>query len=55
MSVWARWRQTEIHHVDLDAGYTHSLWPAEFAGLMLPRVLPTLAPRLPMRSPSRFR
>ncbi len=55
MSVWARWRETEIDHVDLDAGYTHSHWPAEFVDLMLPRVLPTLAARLPMRSPSRFR
>jgi maleylpyruvate isomerase len=47
MSVWARWRETEIHHVDLDAGYTHEDWPAEFVGLMLPRVLPTLDARLP--------
>ena len=31
MPVWARWRETEIHHVDLDAGYTHSHGPAEFA------------------------
>jgi maleylpyruvate isomerase len=46
MSVWARWRETEIHHVDLDAGYTHGRWPAEFVGLMLPRVMPTLAGRL---------
>ena len=46
MSVWARWRETEIHHVDLDTGYTHSRWPAEFVDLMLPRVMPTLATRL---------
>ncbi|HEX6525117.1 MAG TPA: maleylpyruvate isomerase N-terminal domain-containing protein [Streptosporangiaceae bacterium] len=46
MSVWARWWETEIHHVDLDAGYTHSHWPAEFVDLMLPRVLPTLDARL---------
>jgi maleylpyruvate isomerase len=46
-SVWARWRETEIHHVDLDAGYTHDHWPAEFVSLMLPRVLPTLDSRLP--------
>jgi maleylpyruvate isomerase len=43
MSVWARWRETEIHHVDLDAGYAHSHWPADFVDLLLPRVLPTLA------------
>lgn len=46
MSVWARWRETEIHHVDLDAGYTHEHWPAEFVRLMLPRILPTLEARL---------
>jgi maleylpyruvate isomerase len=46
MSVWARWRETEIHHVDLNIGYTHSSWPAEFVDLMLPRVMPTLATRL---------
>jgi maleylpyruvate isomerase len=46
MSVWARWRETEIHHVDLDAGYAHGHWPAEFVDLLLPRVLPTLATRL---------
>ncbi len=37
MSVWARWRESEIHHVDLDVGYTHEHWSAEFVGLMLPR------------------
>jgi maleylpyruvate isomerase len=46
MSVWARWRETEIHHVDLDLGYGHGDWPAEFVDLMLPRVMPTLATRL---------
>lgn len=45
-SVWARWRESEIHHVDLDAGYTHHHWPAEFVRLMLPRVVPTLDTRL---------
>jgi uncharacterized protein (TIGR03083 family) len=46
MSVWARWRETEIHHVDLDTGYTHRQWPADFTRLLLPRVLPTLQARL---------
>jgi maleylpyruvate isomerase len=46
MSVWARWRESEIHHVDLDAGYTYRHWPAEFVGLLLPRVMPTLTARL---------
>jgi maleylpyruvate isomerase len=47
MSVWARWRETEIHHMDLDVGYTHEDWPAEFVSLTLPRVLPTLDTRMP--------
>jgi maleylpyruvate isomerase len=47
MSVWARWRETEVHHVDLDVGYTHEHWPAEFVSLMLPRVLSTLDTRTP--------
>jgi maleylpyruvate isomerase len=46
-SVWARWRETEMHHVDLDVGYTHDDWPAEFVRLMLPRLLATLESRLP--------
>jgi maleylpyruvate isomerase len=45
-SVWARWRETEVHHVDLNVGYEHDHWPAEFVGLMLPRMLPTLDSRL---------
>lgn len=46
LSVWARWRESEIHHVDLDAGYAHGHWPAEFVDLLLPRVMPTLPARL---------
>ncbi len=46
VSVWARWRESEIHHVDLDAGYVHGHWPAEFVDLLLPRVMPTLPARL---------
>src|SRR5262245_41566004 len=45
-SVRARWRETETHHVDLDTGYTHRQWPADFTALLLPRVLPTLQARL---------
>jgi uncharacterized protein (TIGR03083 family) len=47
MSVWARWRETDIHHVDLDLGYTYRHWPAEFTGLLLPRLLAGLDQRLP--------
>lgn len=45
-SVWARWRETEIHHVDLAVGYTHGDWPPEFVVLMLASVLPSLDDRL---------
>lgn len=47
MSVWARWRETDIHHLDLDLGYTHRHWPAEFVDLLLPRLLAGLDGRLP--------
>lgn len=29
--VSMRLREVEIHHADLDAGYTHAAWPPEFA------------------------
>jgi maleylpyruvate isomerase len=45
-TLWRRLSELEIHHVDLDAGYTHDNWPAEFVSLMLPRVVPTLDTRL---------
>jgi maleylpyruvate isomerase len=39
-----RWRELEIHHVDLDAGYTRGDWPLDFAehllGAMAKRVHP---------------
>jgi maleylpyruvate isomerase len=28
--VWSRWREVEVHHVDLDLGYTPSEWPVAF-------------------------
>jgi maleylpyruvate isomerase len=33
-----RQSEVEIHHVDLDAGYRPSDWPAEFVAFTLPRV-----------------
>jgi maleylpyruvate isomerase len=29
-TVWSRWREIEIHHLDLDLGYAPSEWPVAF-------------------------
>ena len=29
--VWSRWREVEVHHVDLGLGYSPSEWPVAFA------------------------
>ncbi len=28
--VWSRWREVEVHHVDLGLGYAPSEWPVRF-------------------------
>jgi maleylpyruvate isomerase len=28
--VWSRWREIEVHHVDLGLGYSPSEWPVSF-------------------------
>lgn len=38
-----RWRELEIHHVDLGIGYTAADWPAEFVAATLAVELPALA------------
>ncbi|MFF0814592.1 maleylpyruvate isomerase family mycothiol-dependent enzyme [Rhodococcus sp. NPDC003318] len=38
-----RWRELEIHHLDLDAGYRCTDWPAEFVEFTLDSQLPELA------------
>ena len=43
----SRWREIEIHRIDLQLGYTPSDWPAEFVEFHLARELP----RLPERAP----
>ncbi|WP_081512473.1 maleylpyruvate isomerase family mycothiol-dependent enzyme [Nocardia donostiensis] len=35
---WMRWQELEIHHVDLNAGYSPSDWPADFVARILPDV-----------------
>jgi len=36
--VLMRWREVEIHHADLDAGFTHRDWSPEFVDYLLPIV-----------------
>lgn len=43
--VFARWREVETHHVDLDLGYEYSFWPDELVQLWLPRLIEDLANR----------
>jgi maleylpyruvate isomerase len=42
-----RWREVEVHHVDLDLGYTPDRWPAAFVREYLPEALESLDGRLP--------
>jgi maleylpyruvate isomerase len=44
---FARWRETEIHHVDLDAGYSIEDWPLDFVQLVLGDEWQRLRRRLP--------
>ncbi|MFL6238760.1 MAG: maleylpyruvate isomerase N-terminal domain-containing protein [Actinomycetes bacterium] len=41
----SRWREVEVHHVDLGLGYTTADWSAELVQTCLPGVLQTLARR----------
>ncbi len=50
-SVWARWRECEIHHVDLNLGYQPADWPGPFVDTMLPRVASGLSRRLATGAP----
>jgi len=43
----SRWREIEIHRVDLDLGYSAADWPAGFVDFHLPRELPRLTERAP--------
>jgi maleylpyruvate isomerase len=46
-TVAMRWREVEIHWVDLDLGYGPGDWPATFIAPLLPSLLERLDPRLP--------
>lgn len=45
--VLARWREVEIHRVDLGGAYTADEWPAEFVGYLLPEAVDDLNARTP--------
>jgi len=46
--AWSRWREVEIHHVDLGLDvYTIESWPDEFVATHLPHELAKLPNRLP--------
>jgi maleylpyruvate isomerase len=47
--VFARWREVEVHHVDLGMGYQPSDWPIEYVD----RELPFLLAKLPERADAR--
>lgn len=51
--VLSRWREVEVHHADLDLGYTTADWSPAYVAIDLPRVIESLpgwatpdAPRL---------
>jgi maleylpyruvate isomerase len=43
--VWVRWRELEVHHVDLDVGYESSDWPVAFISRALEEIFSTFALR----------
>ena len=43
--VWARRREVEVHHVDLDVGYESSDWPVDFVSSALDEIFGTFALR----------
>lgn len=48
--LFARWREVEVHHVDLNLGYSPTEWPTELVDAWLPDVLHGLAGRADPRS-----
>jgi maleylpyruvate isomerase len=43
--IFGRWREVEVHHVDLGLGYEPTQWPAALVDAWLPRVIATLPAR----------
>lgn len=49
--IAARWREVEIHHVDLGCGYGPDDWPVEFVDEFLERTIDRLPARLQQTTP----
>lgn len=43
--AFSRWREVEVHHVDLGLGYSTDQWPADLVALWLPQLLEGLPDR----------
>ncbi len=50
--VWSRWREVEVHHVDLGLGYAPSEWPVGFVTRGLAEALRELPSRSARSVPS---
>jgi maleylpyruvate isomerase len=46
-----RWQEVEVHHVDLELGYTHADWPDAFVAARLPHMAAKLSARLAPGTP----
>lgn len=43
--LWSRWREIEVHHLDLGLGHSIEDWPQPLVSWMLPRLLEALPER----------
>jgi maleylpyruvate isomerase len=50
--VWSRWREVEVHHVDLGLGYAPSEWPVGFVARGLADALRELPDRAARSAPA---
>lgn len=50
-TLYNRWREVEIHHVDLDLGYTPAHWSPAYVEMDLPRVIESLPDRATSDAP----
>src|SRR5665213_2265292 len=49
-TVWARWGELALHHVDLAVGFSPTDWSTSFAERLLRRTLPRMRERLAIES-----